>query len=143
MTSLSRKIERNRLKEAKKNMKVKNKAIEVVLSDKQVVIVHAPRMKDLNVFLSALPSLAAISDAFEKIQESISGVQGMPIDVPDSAYDGIYKLLAIMSDIDVEDFKELPMFDGLAILRGLNEFIPKNPSAVTPETEQTELITTP
>ncbi|MCI0551267.1 MAG: hypothetical protein L0287_09950 [Anaerolineae bacterium] len=130
-------------------MNIKVKAIEVQLSDGQTVIVHEPKVKDMNVFLNALPALHALSESFANAQQATEGVQGMPTEIPQAALDGVFSLLAIMTDVTLNEFNELPLFDGLAIMKGLSVFTPKNPTfpAVEPEIPQTEpmiaLITTP
>lgn len=145
MTNLQRKIERQKLKELKKTMKVKAKAIEVQLSDGQSVIVHEPKIRDMNVFLSALPALFTLSKAFENAKQAGDGVMGMPTEIPQSALDGVFSLLAVMTDITLAEFNDLPLFDGMAIMKGMSFFTPKNPTppATEPENPPMELTTTP
>jgi|WetSurMetagenome_2_1015567.scaffolds.fasta_scaffold369096_2 hypothetical protein len=109
--------------------KVKRRAVEVTLSDGQKVMVFEPKTGDMGTFLRALPALTSISKAFIATAEAQDGVQGMIIDIPDSTYEGLFPLIAVMTDMTVEDFKDLPLFDGMALMNGLSVFAPKNPLA--------------
>lgn len=110
-------------------MKIKPRAYEVHLSNGEVLLVHEPRMQDLGVFLRAMPSLIAVGKAMATQQDNVAGV---PVDLPDSVVEGIHPLFAIMCDMTVEDFKALPVWDGIGVLNALGEFVPNDqPSAST------------
>jgi hypothetical protein len=109
--------------------KIKRRAVEVILSDGQKVLVFEPKTSDMGTFLRALPALTSISKAFLASTEAQDGVVGMVPDIPDSVYEGLFPLIAVMTDISVEDFKELPLFDGMALMNGLSVFAPKAPAA--------------
>ncbi len=114
--------------------KVKRRAVEVILSDGQKVMVFEPKTSDMGIFLRALPALTSISQAFRTTSEAQDGVQGLIIDIPDSVYEGLFPLIAVMTDMSVEDFKELPLFDGMALMNGLSVFAP-NPQAAAKKME--------
>jgi len=114
-------------------MHLKAKAVEVTLSNGEIVMVHEPRMADLGTFLRALPALTAISKASGAAQATEDGILGVPADIPDSALEGIFPLFAVMTDITVADFKDLPLYDGMAVLAAFSAFVPKNLTAATPE----------
>lgn len=105
-------------------MKVKLRAVEVHLSNGEVQIVHEPRMQDLGVFLRALPSLMVISRAMAAVNMTEEGVIGAPVDIPPAAVEGIHPLFAVMCDMTVEDFKNLPVWDGIGVLNALGQFVP-------------------
>lgn len=110
----------------------KLRAIEVRCTDGTVITVHEPRTEHLGVFLSALPSLRLIAKATTAAQQD--GVIGVPIDIPDRAIEGIYPLFAIMCTISVDEFKALPLWDGLGVLNAFGEFVPNPPAATTDST---------
>jgi hypothetical protein len=107
---------------------VKRKAVEVVLSDGQKVLVFEPKTADMGTFLRALPSLVSIQKAFRTVSEAQEGVTGLVIDIPNSVYEELFPLIAIMSNMDLEDFRNLPLFDGLAMMGALTVFMPRNPT---------------
>lgn len=109
----------------------KVKGIEVILSDGQTILVHEPKAKDLSVFLKAIPALSALSKMFEAQQQAEEGVMGISPNIPDNIMDSLLPLLAAMSDITIEQFKELGAVDALAIMQGLSLFAPKNPPAAS------------
>lgn len=113
------------------------KIVELTLSDGTMLRVHAPGPEDLGIFIRSLPSLTALQRAFQAAQEASMGVLGMPVDVPDSAIQGVYPLLRSMVDMTEEQFKALPsVFDSLAILQALSMFVPNRLAAgsVAPQT---------
>ena len=112
---------------------VKNKAVEVLMCDGQVIMVHAPQMKDLPAFFQALPSLSAFSAAMNAVSQAQDGLMGLPVNIPPSVMEGIYPLLSVMADMTVEEFQELPLWDGMAILTAFNAFVP-NPVPATAAT---------
>jgi hypothetical protein len=114
--------------------RIKRRAVEVTLSDGQKVLVFEPKTSDMGTFLRALPALTSISQAFRAAAEAQDGVMGLTVDIPDSVYEGLFPLIAVMTDMSVDDFKELPLFDGMALMNGLAVFAP-NPQAVTPKTD--------
>ncbi len=108
---------------------VKLKAIEVELSDGSTIMVHEPRMQDLNVYLQALPALVSLGKAMSAMQDGLDGIIGIPINIPDAVQEAIFPLFAVMSELSVEEFKALPVMDGLMVLQAFTAFMPKNPEA--------------
>jgi hypothetical protein len=104
----------------------KLKAIEVVLSDGQTVTVHEPRVQDVGKYFRAMPALIELSNAMSSTKDAIKGVKGLPVDISDETLELIWPLFAVMSDITVDDYKLLPLWDGMAILMAFGEFVPKN-----------------
>ena len=111
---------------------IKRRAIEVELSDGQLVYVFEPKTADMGTFSRALPALQSVAKAFQVSNETADGVMGMSVNIPDSAYEGLFPLIAVMSNITVDEYKALPLFDGIALLRALTVFAPKNAQAATP-----------
>jgi hypothetical protein len=120
--------------QVKKPHPVKLRAVEITLSDGQIVMVHEPRMSEMGAFMRALPALTSLTQAFTAANEAAGGIQGMQVDIADSVYEGIFPLIAMMADMDEAEFKDLPLFDGMALMRGLTVFAPKNPQAATTST---------
>ena len=54
---------------------VKLKTIEVVLTDGQKILVHAPRTADLGTFLRSMPALKKISGAFQTPSHTTPGAR--------------------------------------------------------------------
>lgn len=98
------------------------KVVEVTLTDGTTLIVHEPT--NLAAFLSALPSLSTIARSFKAMEAAEEGIVGMPNDVPASAVEGIYPLLAEMAEITVEQFNELGVFDKMGVMQALTLFVP-------------------
>lgn len=112
-------------------MKIKPKAIEVTFSNGEKYFVHEPTMQHLGVFLASLPGLTALGKAMEAIQAADQGVMGVPVLPPDSVLQSIFPLFGVMIDLTPEEFRELPMWDGLAVLQAFGEFVPKNMPGTT------------
>lgn len=116
-------------------MAIKPKAFQVTLSDGSEHVVHEPKVKDMGAFLRALPSLVAIARVFSTTKDNL----GLQANIPDAVIEDIFPLLAIMTDLSVEEFKDLPLMDGWAVMQGLTLFVPKNPQAATvPATDLVE-----
>lgn len=115
----------------------KLRAVEVTCSDGSIITVHEPRIQDLAVWLRALPSLTMIGRAFQDAGRALS-IIGVPLDIPDSAVEGIYPLFAIMCSITVEEFKALSVYDGIAVIGAFGEFAPNEQPAA-----QTDSASTP
>ncbi len=112
-----------------RELKIKPRAVEVTLSNGEVLIVHEPRMQDLGVFLRAMPSLIAVGRAMNAQNDASVGI---PTEIPEAIIEGIHPLFAIMCDISVDDFKALPVWDGIGVLNALGQFVPNElPSAST------------
>lgn len=104
----------------------KRRAIEVILSNGEKLLVHDPSVNDLPAFMNALPGLQALSKAAQVNEAASNGVLGLPGPSLAGTIEQIAPLFAIMTEITVEDFKQLPVFDGLAIIRALDALMPKN-----------------
>lgn len=110
------------------------KAIEVVLSDGRKVTVHEPKTKDMGTFLNAIPALTSLYGIMgglfpdmtegEKPKEEIAITQ-IP-KIPEGLIEGIFPLLSSTADMTVEEYQELSMWDGLAILMAMTGLIPKD-----------------
>jgi len=117
--SLDRKVKRQEYKEKTKAMKIKKRAVQVTLSDKETIVtVHTPSMAQFSQFLESFPIVTMIGKAFAAVQEQSKGgvVNLAAVKIDPATLDNFYPLLAILSDISVEDFKDLPIEDGLSIL---------------------------
>lgn len=125
-------------------MKIKRKAFEVTLSNGETVLVHEPRIADMGVFVRAIPALQAMTALFrsaapaEQIEPGMivasdappPGIIGLPNSTPtDDQFEAIYPLFAIMTNITVDEFKDLPFWDGMAIINTLEKFVPNVPAA--------------
>lgn len=119
MPSITRRVNRIHLKEKYKAMKTKKKALEIVLEDGETkVVVHAPTMGQFTEYLESFAVIQQIGRAFGSIQ-SLAG--GGPIDlgqvrIDKQTMEGFYPLLAMLSNITVEEYKELSVNDGMAIM---------------------------
>ncbi len=126
MTDPTRAVRRTQAKKAYKSMKVKLRAVKVTFSNGEDHMVHEPRIQDISIFFRSLPALTELGKASEALEAIENGVRGIPVTISDDIIDGIAPLFAIMADISIEEFKELPLWDGMAILEAFGEFAPKN-----------------
>ncbi len=124
-------------------MEIKRRAVEVQFSNGETLIVHEPAMRDLGKFLRALPSLNAIGRAFRAADEQAEGVMGVPLDIPDSAIEGIFPLFGVMCDMAAEDFRALPLWDGMGVLRAFGEFVPNQAATEGTDSEPSGTLTSP
>jgi hypothetical protein len=104
---------------------IKKKAVEVVMSDGSVVVVHEPETKHMGIFLRALPHVYSVMSEFVKAKAQLQGEIGNPPDLREEDIDGMMPLLAVMSDMSVEDYANLPLWDGIAILMAISEVLPE------------------
>src|SRR5438874_1879421 len=102
----------------------KLRAIEVQCADGTIITVHEPRFQDLGTFVRTTPYLERLGAALRAVGKT-DGVVGVPVEFTDDMLEGIYPLFAIMCSISVDEFKDLPLFDGLGVLSAFNEFAPK------------------
>ena len=112
---------------------VKPKAIELTLSDGVTkVLVHEPRSGELAAFLRAVPALVAIGKLLQGTSKE-DMLAGPPVE--DEELENIYPLLAFMTQYDagdgpqsltVAEFKDLPVWDGIVMLKTFAAFVPKN-----------------
>lgn len=112
-------------------MEIKLRVVEVTLRDGTVITVHEPRMQDLSLYLRSLPALSALGRALAKLDLSEAGIEGVPVDISDRVLEGIYPLFAVMSNITVEEYKNMPVMDGLGILTAFISFLPKAKAETT------------
>jgi hypothetical protein len=124
-------------------LSIKAKAIEVLLSDGVTkVLVYEPRTSDLPLFLRAIPALSAMGKLLKGVdKEEVLAMPEAPVKDEDLA--DIYPLLAIMTQytdetgersLTVDEFKSLPVWDGIFILKTFTAFVPKSMSpTLTPE----------
>lgn len=110
------------------------RAVKVQLTNGGELIVHDPPTQYLTVFLKSLPALQAIGKIIEKSRQEADGILGLP-EVPDQSAEGLYPLLAIMTDVQegdthrsltVDEFKALPVWDGIAVFKAFNALVPTN-----------------
>lgn len=100
----------------------RRRAIRVICADKSEIIVHEPTVENFGTYLRAMPALREIQRGFKAAVEE-TNMAAAP--VRDELLEPIYPLFAIMCSITVDQFKALPLFDGLAVLNALSEFLPK------------------
>jgi hypothetical protein len=110
----------------------KIKAFEVVLSNGYKLILHEPTGNDIGALIKALPSIATMQKAMEAGAQAEQGVMGMVVDLPSGALDGLYSLLAMMSNLEIAQIKSLPLWDVLALFGVLTQLIPTNPQSPQP-----------
>lgn len=100
------------------------KAVKVILSDGRELLVHEPKTVDIPAFLKATPAFDAVSkyaDAFKSIS---SGVIVPVPDVAPQVWDLIFPLMSIMTDLPIDEIKDLSAFDGIAIIEALQAMMP-------------------
>lgn len=120
MSASARSIRRLKEKEFRKVNKIKRKAIQITLSDGQVVTVKAPSMEQFADFMNSFAVLKKIVEAFASVEEMGNSVVGNlnAVRLDKQTLEEFYPLLAMLSDITVDEFKELPWQDGVAIMLG-------------------------
>lgn len=134
MSNPLRQARRNRWKRMRKEMEIRRRAYEIVLSNGETLIVHEPDWDHFGTFLNALPSLAALGEAMDNAKKSMQGITGLPTEIPANILDGVFPLFACMTTwqgtdkpLTIEEFKSIPPLQGgWAVLAALGEFIPKN-----------------
>ena len=131
------------------SLQVKTKAIKLILSDDATAVyVHSPAVEDLPIFLRGIPALSSMAELMKGADRS-----SVTLPVQDSELEAIYPLLTsmveyedetgVMQPLTVEDFKALPVWDGIMILQTFTAFVPKNlsPSPVLfPPTSSTDKV---
>lgn len=119
MTSQARRVARNHLKEKFKAMNTKKKAIEIVLEDGTTkILVHAPTMSQFTEYLESFAVIQQIGQTFKALEQLGGGVTANlnQVKISKQMMDDFYPLLAMLSNISVEDYKALSINDGLAIM---------------------------
>ena len=96
-------------------IKVKLRAIQVTLSDGQVVNVHELTGAQFELFLNAQGSFKAVMEAIQAMQMASEGVKGLPTSVPKGATKELFELVATMADMTVGEYGNLPFSDYLSI----------------------------
>ena len=100
------------------------KAIEIELSTGKILLVHEPLTKDFGLFLSCMPKLMAISKSLSGL-ESLGAGNEVPVeDIPEGTIESIFPLMASLCNITEEEYKSLPLWDGITVLQALTELIP-------------------
>ncbi len=99
-------------------MKIKKKALAVLLSDKETTVtVHAPSMSQFTEYLESFGVISRIGQKLNETQQAANGVLSLTqVKIDKAMMDEFYPLLAALSDISIEDFKDLPIEDGMAIM---------------------------
>lgn len=118
-------------------MGIKRRAVEVKFSNDEKLIVHEPAMQDLGVFLRAIPALNALGRAFKTIDDSSQGIEGLPVEISDSVLERIFPLFGVMCEMTTDEFKKLPLWDGMGVLRAFGEFAPNSEATKELEPVQT------
>lgn len=142
MTGGGRQVRRRQTKERMKAMKIKRKAIQVTLSDQETIVtVHAPSMEQFTEFMASFGILDKVGKAFAAVQNFGGGVNYdlSAIHLDKATMEEFYPLLAGLSDISVEDFKALPVEDGLSIMMAYITLLSPaslNPTPAEPEPSQ-------
>lgn len=166
MTSAGRKLRRLRYKERMKEMRIKRKAIQIELSDGRkgagitphsivlqdghctvcgstVVTVHAPSMEQFTEFMASFGILEKIGKAFQAVQDFGNGIGYNlgAVKLDKQTVEEFYPLLAALSDISIEDFKELPVEDGMSIMMAYVTLL--SPASLNPTEAAAEQIPSP
>jgi hypothetical protein len=100
MSALGRKIRRQRAKELMHKMKIKKRAIQIMLSDNLTMVsVHSPSMEQFTEYLDSFTVIGQIGAAFQAVQQTQGGIlnnlSATRIDKP--MLEQFYPLLAVLS----------------------------------------------
>ena len=117
------------------SLQVKTKAIKLILSDDvTAVYVHSPSTEDLPTFLRGMPALSAMATLLKSVDRETAEAGAVP--VKDEDLEAVYPLLTsmveyedeagVMQPLTIEDFKALPVWDGIMVLQAFTSFVPKN-----------------
>lgn len=127
--------------------KPKGKAVVVQFRDGARVLVHEPLFGDMPVFLRAMPALNKVGEYMKSLEKPKPDDDGfvppaLPAEpISDDVIEPLLPLLRIMTSpvdsdvaedfeqLDVEsldDFRQFPFWDGIAILNALAEFVPNS-----------------
>lgn len=111
------------------------KAFEITLpSSGEVVTMREPRTDELPAFLRAMPALTALGKAMEN--QDVPGVM-LPVNLSDSDLDMLYPLLAKLAGIEETDVRAMSLWDGMALLMGMQELIPSDFLQLRPKNSAT------
>lgn len=141
MTSQARRVSRNHLKEKFKAMNTKKKAIEVVLQDGETkVLVHAPTMSQFTEYLESFAVIQQIGQAFGDLERMAGGaaVNFTKVSINKQMMEDFYPLLAMLSNISVEEYKELSVNDGMAIMMAYVQLLAPETMANPTEAEESQ-----
>ena len=116
------------------------KAVKVILSDGREILVHEPKTTDIPTFLRATPAFDAVSKYAEAFKSISSGVIVPVPDVSPQVWDLVFPLMAVMTDIPVDEVRELSAFDGIAIIEALQAMMP-NFQKTSPSTQPASATT--
>lgn len=100
-------------------MNIKKKAIEVVLEDGETkVLVHAPNMSQFAEYLESFAVIQQIGQAFGAIERMSGGTTASlaQVKISKQMMEDFYPLLAMLSNISVDEYKMLSINDGMAIM---------------------------
>lgn len=100
------------------------RAIEITLTSGEKVMLREPKATEMSVFLRAMPSILAISEALAPMADAKGVI--LPVNLPDNALEGMYPLMALMVGMEDAAVREMGMFDFLALVVGFTELIPRN-----------------
>lgn len=126
----------------------KLKAIPIEFSDGTSITVHEPSGREgLRVYLSCMPALTLLKRVFTQTQDIDKGeVSYAAIDIPDEVITAIHRLFGVMTEITVEQFEKLSVYNQLALLQGFSLFAPKKTlttaEAETPSLVEGEIVST-
>lgn len=119
MTAWDRQVARARLKEKMRKMNIKRKAMEIVLSDGETkVMVHAPTMSQFAEYIESFAVIQQIGTAFKELEKQSSGstISLGAVKLSPEMMEAFYPLIASLSNISVDEYKALPVQDGMAIM---------------------------
>ena len=111
----------------------KARAFDVTLSNGMKLVLHEPLGKDMGTLLKALPSISMMQTAISASEQAAQGVLGVVVNLPDTALEGLYCLLASMANLSLDEIKSLPLWDVVGMFGVLTELIPKNPRSPQPD----------
>lgn len=142
-------------------MKIKKRVLPVTLSDgNTVVVVHSPTMEQFSEYLSSFAVITRISQAFQEVGKLKGGINAnlAEVKLDKQTLEDFYPLLAVLSaettveglatlkaedlaslpSVSVEDYKQLQIQDGMAILLAYIQLLapetlanPTNPEAAS------------
>jgi len=104
----------------------KLRAVEVVLSDGSVQMVHEPAFKNLGLFLHCLPALMGVARSLSSMSGISNGQLTTIPDINPDVLDSLTPLVASMSDLPEETVSSLSLWDGVALMWAAVSFMPKN-----------------
>lgn len=101
------------------------KALKLTLGDGTELLVREPGAGDLGLFIRAMPAMNLMQKAMLSVDPK-QPVVGLVPELPASAMQGLYELLAAVSGLTIEGYNALGVLDGMAVFTALMQLIPSN-----------------